>query len=254
MIHKLWTNKEIQFLKDNYSSLTIKECSLKLNRTYGATKSMTSILELKRPGRAIAVSALSWTGQEVQFLKDNYYELGAKKCSLKLNRTSGAIKRMASLLGLEYKLGRDFARLLVVNHRRHLDAQINATCQYCNEEFHYTKFTAKGVPRKYCSVKCYSATKHGSGNPHWKGGLQHIYEERDYLMSQKPYREWRLSVFKRDNFTCQKCNNKKDICAHHIKGWTKYPEFRYDVDNGQTLCKNCHQGSHKFNLNLYKGD
>lgn len=27
------------------------------------------------------------------------------------------------------------------------------------------------------------------------------------------------------------------ICAHHKKPWQHYPELRYDLNNGQTLCR-----------------
>lgn len=53
---------------------------------------------------------------------------------------------------------------------------------------------------------------------------------------------WREAVFKRDNFTCQSCNKKGGYLEpHHIKGWAQYPELRYEVSNGQTLCKACHK-------------
>ena len=57
------------------------------------------------------------------------------------------------------------------------------------------------------------------------------------------YKIWRLKVYQRDNFTCQLCNQSKsnELEAHHIKSWAKYPNLRFDVDNGITFCKKCHK-------------
>lgn len=52
------------------------------------------------------------------------------------------------------------------------------------------------------------------------------------------HREWSHSVKKRDGYKC-KINNqdcKGRLEAHHILGWTEYPELRYDINNGITLC------------------
>lgn len=49
---------------------------------------------------------------------------------------------------------------------------------------------------------------------------------------------WRASVYRRDNWKCK--INDVFCCgrieAHHIFSWRDYPELRYDINNGITLC------------------
>jgi predicted restriction endonuclease len=54
------------------------------------------------------------------------------------------------------------------------------------------------------------------------------------------YKEWRSQVFKRDDYTCQECGSTESLESHHIKQVTLFPELMFDVDNGITLCKECH--------------
>jgi hypothetical protein len=58
------------------------------------------------------------------------------------------------------------------------------------------------------------------------------------------YIEWRTSVFTRDNYTCQKCGSHKDLNAHHIRSWHSHPDLRFDINNGLTVCRNCHAEIH----------
>jgi ribosomal protein L37AE/L43A len=57
----------------------------------------------------------------------------------------------------------------------------------------------------------------------------------------KKHKEWQEAVFMRDNYTCQHCGNTDVIEAHHIKSKRKFPDLRFDVNNGITLCSNCHK-------------
>lgn len=62
----------------------------------------------------------------------------------------------------------------------------------------------------------------------------------------KEYAFWRYEVFERDNFTCQHCNQKGGkLNAHHIKSYKDYPLLRTKLDNGITLCIDCHRKEHK---------
>ena len=66
-------------------------------------------------------------------------------------------------------------------------------------------------------------------------------------------REWELAVFKRDSFTCQKCGYKgRELVAHHLKPYRLFSEFRFDILNGQTLCKECHKQTASYCAKLNK--
>lgn len=86
--------------------------------------------------------------------------------------------------------------------------------------------------------------KTGENNPRWNPNLTD--EDRQDRRLYPAYNEWRLQVFDRDNFTCQKCGSKKSrpLNAHHIEGYSFNKELRTVVDNGITFCKKCHKDFH----------
>ena len=68
---------------------------------------------------------------------------------------------------------------------------------------------------------------------------------KDYRQS-KQYRDWRTSVFERDGYKCQICGQVGgSLNAHHIKTFKDYPSLRFDIDNGITLCEECHREVHR---------
>ena len=52
------------------------------------------------------------------------------------------------------------------------------------------------------------------------------------------YKYWMLEVKKRDNWKCKisssDCNGRLE--SHHILNWKDYPNERYNINNGITLC------------------
>lgn len=57
--------------------------------------------------------------------------------------------------------------------------------------------------------------------------------------------QWRKAVYERDNYTCQICGERGGkLNAHHIKTYATHPELRFDLDNGITLCVQCHKSVH----------
>lgn len=80
---------------------------------------------------------------------------------------------------------------------------------------------------------------------HWNDKLTD--EERLHRRKIVAVKEWRDKVFKRDNYICQiSTKTGKGLIAHHLDGWNKFPEKRFDVDNGITISKQYHEMFHKI--------
>ena len=136
----------------------------------------------------------------------------------------------------------------------------------------YSCYIKNIITRNYCCIECgdlitYHSAFYGSGrclkcehksrinrysgknNPNYIDGRT---PENRKIRNSKEYEEWRNKVFKRNNYTCQECNQiGYKLHAHHIKSFSKFPKLRFKLENGKTLCEECHSEIHP-NLNSVK--
>lgn len=68
----------------------------------------------------------------------------------------------------------------------------------------------------------------------------HIEEYRS-----KPHFKWSLAVKERDGYICKHCGSNRWLHAHHIKPKAMHPELALEIDNGLTLCRDCHLAEHR---------
>lgn len=85
-------------------------------------------------------------------------------------------------------------------------------------------------------------------NPNYKENRLY----RDNLEGTKKYKEWRLNVFKRDNFTCQLCSYSKKLNCHHIIPLYHTKKLETSLDNGITLCQSCHRKTYNKEIEFAK--
>lgn len=118
--------------------------------------------------------------------------------------------------------------------------RIKLICKQCGKEFEVQNYRKNEA--MFCSREC--AYKYRDNG---------ISTECEKIRKNKDYKIWREMVFERDNWTCQKCLERGfELNAHHIENFSNNEELRFNIDNGITLCRECHYKFHKvygFNNN-----
>lgn len=116
-------------------------------------------------------------------------------------------------------------------------------CQHCGSKFAIrpkqpiTSFKKQ----KFCSKNCADLgglRREGEKHPNFKATSRR--NDR-----RGKHGSWARKVLERDKATCQKCGARKvELHAHHIKPFNSFPELRWSLDNGITLCYACHWAEH----------
>lgn len=133
------------------------------------------------------------------------------------------------------------------NHYRWRGGDKGLNCEVCGKEFMVKpgRFYGDGskVRARYCSQRCHGIGSSGKNHHWWKDGITPKYAK---FYGNKVHQNWRNAVFEKDNYTCQSCLRRGGyLHAHHIIPWAVAPEEKAMIDNGATLCKNCHAIIHR---------
>ena len=150
------------------------------------------------------------------------------------NWQKGWIKRKANGLGTAWNKG--LKGLSGDKSPSWKGGEITLLCWECNVPFSVKKYREHTA--HFCSHVCSSQFRDEGKRTADKKVRQ-----------SAAYKAWRTLVFERDNYTCTECGDHnyagrgESIALHadHIKPFALFPEFRFEVSNGRTLCIPCHK-------------
>lgn len=176
-----------------------------------------------------------------QIVQDYLNGISLLATARKFGISSATVKRFVKARGLEVRSKKEANSRAFTEERRERQ----------REKLKGKPSGATGKTWKLNHVKKNPAIK-GAKNPLWKGGVtpKHL-----MIRSSPEYRIWREAVFGRDNWTCVFCGrrnrtgDKVILHADHIKTFADYPELRFDVNNGRTLCRECHKATDTYGVN-----
>ncbi len=170
----------------------------------------------------------------------NNFKLG-KRCKL-----CGS-KRLRENFQITYKEVKDFFNdmncVLLEKSYKNNRSPLKYKCECGNiSKISFSNFK-KGQKCKKCASQKISGENHFNYNPNLTDEER---EENKTRHSDPIYIKWRKTIFTKNNYICQKCNQKGgQLNAHHIKSWASNKSLRLAKSNGITFCEDCHKKFHK---------
>lgn len=140
-----------------------------------------------------------------------------------------------------YKPGYKFGKFCSIEcHIKYQkDNAFKFNCVICGQEVRTQPSQIKLRHRKTCSKLCQSILSRNRAKERRVGYTKHQIDRLERYSIEAD--NWRKIVFERDNYTCQCCGDRGGYLeADHIMPWAYFKELRYEIENGQTLCRKCH--------------
>lgn len=137
--------------------------------------------------------------------------------------------------------GGDFAALLYTWMIPHIE-------EYCRINGTPEEIMLQVIPgrrdKTADDVMCAIVVIQDAGLITWHAQDRYLEFDMEYWDEQRTsnslHHKWREAALLRDDYTCQICGEiDKTLHAHHIKHWAAYPDLRYVIGNGITLCVDC---------------
>ena len=126
-------------------------------------------------------------------------------------------------------------------------------CECGGQRITVTSALTSGRTRSCGCIQREDVRERMSGENHYNYNPLLTEEERlksRFVLGGPNAMKWRVEIFTRDNYTCKICKARNGegervvLNAHHLNGWHWFEEGRFDLDNGVTLCSDCHYDFH----------
>jgi len=197
---------------------------------------------LPTPPKPVRTITCQGCGVEVRL---RYNSEARKFCSIEcraLHSTSKTKPRVRGSIACAW-CGTEFIAALRNGKRKHCSKECNTKAGIATAEARRREQNKDKPPRNYDYMR-------GAKCHLWKGGVTPANKTARH---SPEYRAWRLTILQRDWFRCQRCGvtsktiktngtgeRRGNLVAHHIKPWRDFPDLRFDVSNGITYCRDCH--------------
>lgn len=173
---------------------------------------------------------------------------------------------------------------------------VSCKCLYCGKQFNKKQYEINRGRGKYCSKICFFKSKKGKApipEGYWKGKKHTLEYKRKMSLSNKgkrlgrerwnwkggitplqrqvrssfEYKNWRETIFKRDNYSCQICGARNGNGFDVVLNVDHYPKpfsiilkenkitsledaincnELWDIKNNRTLCFYCHKNTDSY--------
>lgn len=219
---RYWTEKEVEFLRRAYGVLSVAGIAMRLRKPKDVVYCKASYLGITTVGGAINVKGI-YVPEDII----NRYVAGdsVEALSRETGVSTYVLRRALRRKGVKTRTASDECR-------KRLGKMNEINKQRRNSDPDW---------RKRISAKL-----QGIDLRDWQGFTQ---QGRDRLTLSPAWKKWRKLVYARDQHRCVLCKAGAHTLhqigswlePHHIHMRRHHPELTFDVDNGVTLCRQCHK-------------
>lgn len=185
---------------------------------------------------------------------DNVASVYISKLTSGYSKSCGCMRKDRASSINSNLVGERFGRLLIIEDsgkRQNRKIVWKCLCDCGNIVYKPTTYLTTGdtqscgcfrIDNSSKMMRALSLRNIGENHYNWDGGKA---SKNSVVRGSGEYSRWRMSIFYRDEFRCQICGVENSyLNAHHIYGFSEYIDLRFDLNNGISMCEDCHKNFH----------